>query len=87
MVQVVLVKAILLDSQTEHLGIQAGDIFTHYYNKPILGRLSLSIGAVLSLPLTTRKNLRYCEMARNCFKLKPGKFGAELQEQAIAKRP
>jgi len=79
----VLVKAIRHHSQAEQLGLQAGDVLTQYNNKPILGMSAFIYGRSLepdTLPPQTLKVLRAGKEL--VFLVKPGKIGAELQEQA-----
>lgn len=82
----VLIKAILPASQAEKLGLQAGDILTHYKQQPILGtsafiyQRSFESASAPEQALTVSRNGK--ELV---FKLKPGKLGAELQDQARIK--
>jgi len=70
----VIVERVLPDSPAAQLGIQAGDIFTHYNHQPILGVAQFIQGRAKELTvLREGKSLT--------FQLKPGKIGVELEEK------
>ena len=76
------VKAVLPNSQGEQLGIKPQDFLILYNNKPILGVAAFIYERSLepaTNPVTELKVLRNGKQL--IFKLKPGKMGAELQEQ------
>ena len=78
------VKAVLPHSQAEQLGLQAGDILTHYNNKPILGVAAFIYGRSLEPATNPVQELKVLRAGKALvFKVKPGKIGAELQEHAL----
>ena len=75
-------KQVLLDSRAAQLGIQVGDIFTHYGQQPILGRSQLMRGRAKEPADGTAKELTVLRDGKSLtFQLKPVKIGVELEEK------
>jgi len=84
----VIVKAILHNSQAEQLGIQVGDIFTHYNNKFVLGasHFIYIYGRSKEPAAGPAKQLKVLREGKELvFKVKPGKMGVELEERVKSK--
>jgi tetratricopeptide (TPR) repeat protein len=78
----VIAKRILPNSQAERLGIQVGDIFTHYDNKPVLDRNRFIYGRSKEPADGPAKELKVLREGKELvFKVKPGKMGVELEER------
>jgi tetratricopeptide (TPR) repeat protein len=78
----VVVERVLPDSPAAQLGIQSGDIFTHYNQQPILGRAQFIQGRAKEPADGAAKELTVLRDGKSLtFQLKPGKIGVELEEK------
>jgi tetratricopeptide (TPR) repeat protein len=78
----VIVKQVLPDSRAAQLGIQVGDIFTHYNQQPILGMAQFIQGRAKEPADGAAKELTVLRDGKSLtFQLKPGKIGVELEEK------
>jgi len=76
------VKQVIPDSRAAQLGIQVGDIFTHYDQQPILGRSQFIQGRAKEPADGAAKELTVLRDGKSLtFQLKPGKIGAVLEEK------
>ena len=78
----VIVEQVLPDSPAAQLGIQVGDIFTHYDQQPILGVTQFIQGRAKEPADGAAKELTVLREGKSLtFQLKPGKIGVELEEK------
>jgi len=76
------IKTILPDSQAEQVGIKPNDILLSYNNKPILSAAAFRYLRSLEPSTNGATELKVLRNGKELvFKIKPGKIGAELQEQ------
>ncbi len=82
----VIVISVFPDSQGEKLGIQVGDIFTHYDGKPITDMTSFIAGRTAEPADGPAKELKVLRDGKELtFMVKPEKIGVELQDRAESK--
>jgi len=78
----VIVKQVSPDKPAAQLGIQAGDIFTHYDQQPILGSTQFILGRDKEPTDGAAKELTVLRDGKTLtFQLKPGTIGVELGEK------
>ena len=78
----VIIEQVFPDSPAAQLGIQVGDIFTHYDQQPILGRSQFIQGRAKEPADGAAKELTVLRDGKSLtFQLKPGKIGAVLEEK------
>ena len=76
------IKAVLPNSQAEQIGLKPNDILLCYDNQPILGITAFIYGRSLEPATNSAKELKVLRNGQELvFNIKPGKIGAELQEQ------